>query len=52
MERGTWNVHDAVREQPWLPNGPISLNVEWTMPGYEPRGPGTTSAATIVKGVR
>ena len=22
-ERGTWQVADAVREQPWLPNGPI-----------------------------
>ena len=23
IERGTWNVADAVGEQPWLPNGPI-----------------------------
>lgn len=29
VERGTWNVADAVREQPWLPNGPIPLNVLW-----------------------
>ena len=28
VERGTWNVHDAVDEQPWLPNGPIPLNVD------------------------
>jgi hypothetical protein len=34
------------------PNGSISLHVEWTMPGYEPGAPGTTSAAMIVKGVR
>jgi Transmembrane protein of unknown function (DUF3556) len=32
IERGTWNVKDAVAEQPWLPNGPIPLNVTWTRP--------------------
>jgi hypothetical protein len=30
IETGTWNVADAVREQPWLPNGPIPLQVEWS----------------------
>jgi len=30
IEHGTWNVKDAVTEQPWLPNGPIPLNVTWT----------------------
>lgn len=30
IERGTWNVRDAVAEQPWLPNGPIPLDVTWT----------------------
>jgi Transmembrane protein of unknown function (DUF3556) len=30
IERGTWNVADLVSEQPWLPNGPIPLNVTWT----------------------
>ena len=29
IERGTWQVADAVREQPWLPNGPIPLAVTW-----------------------
>jgi hypothetical protein len=29
VERGTWNVADVVAEQPWLPNGPIPLNVTW-----------------------
>jgi hypothetical protein len=29
IERGTWNVADLVNEQPWLPNGPIPLNVTW-----------------------
>jgi hypothetical protein len=34
VERGTWKVHDCVSEQPWLPNGPVPLNVTWTAPGY------------------
>ncbi|MDH6247631.1 DUF3556 domain-containing protein [Mycobacterium sp. OTB74] len=29
IERGTWNVADLVNEQPWLPNGPIPLDVTW-----------------------
>ncbi len=29
IERGTWRVADLVKEQPWLPNGPIPLNVTW-----------------------
>jgi uncharacterized membrane protein YkgB len=30
VERGTWNVADAVNEQPWLPNGPIPTTVMWS----------------------
>jgi hypothetical protein len=30
IERGTWDVADLVAEQPWLPNGPIPLNVTWS----------------------
>lgn len=30
IERGHWNVADAVNEQPWLPNGPIPLTVTWS----------------------
>ncbi len=30
IERGTWRVADAVAEQPWLPNGPIPVQVSWT----------------------
>ncbi|MFC6063963.1 DUF3556 domain-containing protein [Streptomyces ochraceiscleroticus] len=30
IERGIWRVADAVREQPWLPNGPIPLDVTWS----------------------
>lgn len=29
IERGTWDPADAIEEQPWLPNGPIPLNVTW-----------------------
>ncbi|MGQ0632087.1 MAG: DUF3556 domain-containing protein [Sporichthyaceae bacterium] len=38
LERGTWNVAEAVNEQPWLPNGPINLTVTWTREGYTRRG--------------
>ena len=33
IERGTWNVEDAVNEQPWLPNGPIPTEVTWSLAG-------------------
>jgi len=36
LERGTWNVADAVKQQPWLPDGPIPLNVTWTRPTTPP----------------
>ena len=36
VERGTWKVADAVAEQPWLPNGPIPTNVEWSLSGSKP----------------
>ncbi|WP_433522083.1 DUF3556 domain-containing protein [Nocardia pseudovaccinii] len=29
IERGTWRVRDAVAAQPWLPDGPIPLQVTW-----------------------
>ncbi len=31
IERGTWKVADAVKEQPWLPNGPIPTEVTWSL---------------------
>jgi hypothetical protein len=34
VERGTWNVEDCVKEQPWLPNGPVPLRTTWSAPGY------------------
>ena len=30
VERGTWKVAEAVAEQPWLPNGPIPMQVTWS----------------------
>lgn len=44
IERGTWNVADAVNEQPWLPNGPIPLTVLWR------RGPDEPANAPAVGG--
>jgi hypothetical protein len=37
IERGTWKVADAVNEQPWLPNGPIPLEVTWSRPTTDGR---------------
>jgi hypothetical protein len=34
VERGSWAVADAVREQPWLPDGPIATDVTHREPGY------------------
>ncbi|OZC30567.1 DUF3556 domain-containing protein [Gordonia polyisoprenivorans] len=31
IETGTYRVADAVAEQPWLPNGPIPVQVDWTL---------------------
>jgi hypothetical protein len=31
IERGSWKVSDAVKEQPWLPNGPIPTDVTWSL---------------------
>ncbi|MEU9239727.1 DUF3556 domain-containing protein [Streptomyces sp. NPDC048385] len=30
IERGTWRVADAVKAQPWLPDGPIPYQVTWS----------------------
>ncbi|WP_028655473.1 DUF3556 domain-containing protein [Nocardioides sp. J54] len=40
VERGTWDVRDCVREQPWLPNGPVPLQVQWRADG-DPAAPRT-----------
>ncbi|KAA1418722.1 DUF3556 domain-containing protein [Nocardioides humilatus] len=42
VERGTWDVRDCVKEQPWLPNGPIPLEVGWTATGYRRQSTLTT----------
>jgi len=50
VERGSWAVKDAVAELPWLPNGPIRIQVDWRLDGYERvshgRAGGVASAAT------
>jgi hypothetical protein len=35
VERGSWSVKEAVSQIPWLPEGPISTDVEWRLEGYE-----------------
>lgn len=36
VERGYYEVEAALREQPWLPNGPIDYTVTWRKPDYKP----------------
>jgi len=43
IERGTWKVADAVAEQPWLPNGPIPIEVTWSL-GRDEKGSGQEAA--------
>jgi len=51
IETGTWNVDDAVAEQPWLPNGPIPTTVTWRRPADRPApnnsAPVTPTAAPL-----
>ncbi len=35
VERGSWAVKDAVKEISWLPDGPIPVQVDWRLAGYE-----------------
>jgi hypothetical protein len=35
IERGRWRVSDAVAAQPWLPDGPIPIDVLWKKGGAE-----------------
>ena len=35
IERGRWQVKDAVNAKNWLPDGPIATQVSYQMPGYE-----------------
>ena len=30
LAKGTWSVRDCVNALPWLPDGPIPLNITWT----------------------
>jgi hypothetical protein len=46
VERGSWRVKDAVEQQPWLPNGPIPVDVKWRKPGYQRRSHGQRQPTT------
>jgi hypothetical protein len=48
VERGSWDIRDCVREQPWLPNGPVPLKVGWRAEGYRPRGVGCKGMDTVL----
>ncbi|MEU6777055.1 DUF3556 domain-containing protein [Streptomyces sp. NPDC046759] len=39
VERGRWDVRDLVDQQPWLPSGPIPLEVTWRHPEHHPAYP-------------
>jgi len=38
VERGYYDIRDAVSVQPWIPDGPIKHTVTWTLPGYQAPG--------------
>ena len=44
VERGTYRVADSVAQQPWLPDGPIPLDVQWRRPATVP-APGRPAPA-------
>jgi hypothetical protein len=46
VEHGSWAVKDAVAELPWLPNGPIAVQVEWQLDGYRRARHGAGAAAS------
>jgi hypothetical protein len=53
VERGSWAVADAVKEQPWLPNGPIRTQVNWRRAGYDRvrhRAPASVATAPAAEG--
>ena len=39
IERGWFDPREASETQPWLPDGPIPLHVEWRAPGIPMRRP-------------
>ncbi|KGN32382.1 membrane protein [Knoellia sinensis KCTC 19936] len=47
VERGTWLVSDCVKEQPWLPNGPVPVTVTWRHPEYHPAHATAAHANTV-----
>ena len=51
IERGSWAVKDAVAELPWLPNGPIPVQVTWRLAGYERVSHALRSEAPVPSGL-
>ena len=45
VERGRWQVKDAVNAKNWLPDGPIPTQVSYRMPGYQRVRYGTRAPA-------
>lgn len=35
IERGSVRIDDLIAEQPWLPMGPVPVNVTWRRAGYQ-----------------
>jgi hypothetical protein len=48
VERGSYRVADAVAQQPWLPDGPIPLDVTWTASRTEATATATATASAEV----
>ena len=50
VERGWYDVRDVVKEQPWLPNGPINYTVTWRHPEYLPAAERATAGVPASPG--
>ena len=50
VERGHYEVAAALKDQPWLPNGPIEYTATWRQPGYEPPNGAASAAAAAGAG--
>jgi hypothetical protein len=49
IETGSWSVKDAVSEKNWLPNGPIPVQVQTRMAGYERVSYGRPKVSTVLQ---
>jgi hypothetical protein len=51
VERGSYAVADSVAQQPWLPDGPIPLTVDWTSVEWTSPAKAAQPAATEASGL-